>query len=125
MEKSMICQSKLLFQRTHALVDYKKYWDQTGFQNLGENKLYDIINSIKSAQQKIVAGLDEFIVEGVEVRRPLSSKRGAQDWLALQRSCFLFLRVVDAMLIPQIDRKCLIKQIDMAEQYQKVKHSGH
>ena len=29
------------------------------------------------------------------------------------------------MLIPQIDRKCLIKQIDMAEQYQKVRHSGH
>ena len=29
------------------------------------------------------------------------------------------------MLIPQINRKCLIKQIDMAEQYQKVRHSGH
>ena len=77
MEKSTICQSKLLSQRTHALADYKKYWDETGFQNLGKTKLYDIINSIKSAQQKIIAGLDEFIVEGVEVQRSLSSKRGA------------------------------------------------
>ena len=29
------------------------------------------------------------------------------------------------MLILQIDRKCLIKQIDIAEQYQKVRHSDH
>ena len=29
------------------------------------------------------------------------------------------------MPIPQIDRKRLIKQIDMAEQYQKIRHSGH
>ena len=29
------------------------------------------------------------------------------------------------MPIPQIDRKRLIKQIDMAEQYQKIRHNGH
>ena len=63
-------------QRAHALADYK-YCNETGFQNHGKSKLYDILNSIKSAQQKIIAGLDEFIVEGVEVRRSLSSKREA------------------------------------------------
>ncbi|CAF2748843.1 unnamed protein product [Rotaria sp. Silwood2] len=29
------------------------------------------------------------------------------------------------MPIPQVDRKRLLKQIDMAEQYQKIRHSGH
>ena len=112
-------------QRVHALADYKKYCNETGFQSLGKSKLYDIINSIKPAQQKTVARLDEFVVEGVEAWRSLSSKRGAYDWLALQRGCFFFIGIVDVMPIPQIDRKRLIKQIDMAEQYQKIRHSGH
>ena len=112
-------------QRVHALADYKKYCNETGFQSLGKSKLYDIINSIKPAQQKTVAGLDEFVVEGVEAWRSLSSKRGAYDWLALQRGCFFFIGIVDVMPIPQIDRKRLIKQIDMGEQYQKIRHSGH
>ena len=64
-------------QPAHALADYKKYCNETGFQSLGKSKLYDIINSIKPAQQKTVAGLDEFVVEGVEVWRSLSNKRGA------------------------------------------------
>ena len=63
-------------QRAHALADYKKYCNETGFQSLGKSKLYDIINSIKPAQQKTVAGLDEFVVEGIEAWRSLSSKRG-------------------------------------------------
>ena len=62
-------------QRTHAPVDYKKYCDETGFQSLGKSKLYDIINCIKPAQQRVVAGLDEFVVEGVEAWRSLSNKR--------------------------------------------------
>ena len=112
-------------QRGHALADYKKYCDEIGFQSLGKSKLYDIINNIKPAQQKTVAGLDEFAVEAIEAWRSLSSKRGAHDWLVLQRSCFFFLDIVDAIRIPQIDRKRLIKQIDMAEQYQKIRHSGY
>ncbi len=62
-------------QRTHALVDYMKYCDETGFESLGKTKLYDIINSIKPAQQRAVAGLDAFVVEGVEAWRSLSSKK--------------------------------------------------
>ena len=60
-------------QRSHAFVDYKKYCDETGFQGLGKSKLYDILNSIKPAEQRIVAGLDEFVVEGVEAWLSLSS----------------------------------------------------
>ena len=62
-------------QRAHSLGDYKKYCNETGFQSLGKSKLYDIINSIKPAQQKTVVGLDEFVAEGVEAWRSLSSKR--------------------------------------------------
>ena len=32
---------------------------------------------------------------------------------------------MDVIPIPQIDRKSLIKQTDMAEQYQKIRHNGH
>ena len=35
------------------------------------------------------------------------------------------LDVVESMLIPEADRKQLFKQMDMAEQYQKIRHSGH
>ncbi len=63
----------LQLQKTHALVNYKKYCDETDFEGLGNSKLYDILNSIKPAQQKAVAGLDEFVVEGVEAWHSLSS----------------------------------------------------
>ncbi|CAF1620938.1 unnamed protein product [Adineta ricciae] len=93
-------------QRSHALVDYKKYCDETGFQGLGKSKLYDILNSIKPAEQRIVAGLDEFVVEGVEA------------WLSLSK-------IVETLPIRQADRKRLLKQIDMGEQYKKIRHTGH
>ena len=35
------------------------------------------------------------------------------------------LDIVESMPIPQADRKQLLKQIDMAEQYQKIRNSGH
>ena len=57
----------LQLQKTHALINYKKYCDETDFESLGTSKLYDILNSIKPAQQKAVTELDEFVVEGVEV----------------------------------------------------------
>jgi hypothetical protein len=60
-------------QRNHILVDYMKYCDETGFESLGKTKLYDIINSIKPAQQRAAAGLHQFVVEGIEAWRSLSS----------------------------------------------------
>ena len=74
----------------HALADYQKYCNETGFQSLGKSKLYDIINSIKPAQQKTVAGLDEFVVEGVEAWRSLSSKGGAQVGWLFEEAAFSF-----------------------------------
>ncbi|CAF4069385.1 unnamed protein product [Rotaria sp. Silwood2] len=64
----------LQLQKFHALINYKKYCDETDFQGLGNSKLYDILNSIKSAQQRAAAGLDEFVVEGIEAWRSLSSR---------------------------------------------------
>jgi hypothetical protein len=47
--------------------------------------------------------------------------------LNFKRNCFLFvfLAIVGALPIPQADRKRIQKQIDMAEQYQKIRHIGH
>lgn len=112
-------------QRSHSLVDYKKYCDETGFESLGKSKLYDIIDSIKPAQQRIVAGLDEFVVEGIEAWRSLSSKGKEFGSSVLKSNLFLLVDIVETMPIPQADRKRLVKQIDMAEQYQKIRHIGH
>ena len=60
-------------QRSHAIVDYKKYCDEIGFQSLGKSRLYNIIDSIKPAQQRTVTGLDEIVVEGIEAWRSLLS----------------------------------------------------
>ena len=63
----------LQLQKSHVFVNYQKYCDETDFQGLGRSKLYDILNSIKPTQQKAVAGLDEFAVEGIEAWSSLSS----------------------------------------------------
>ena len=62
----------LQLQKTHALINYKKYCDETDFESLGTSKLYDILKSIKPTQQKAVTGLDEFVVEGIEAWHGLS-----------------------------------------------------
>jgi hypothetical protein len=72
-EKYELPKQILQLQKTHALVAYKKYCAETDVEGLGDSKLYDILNSIKPAQQQAVAGLDEFVVEGVEAWRSLSS----------------------------------------------------
>ena len=72
METNMKCQNKFFSCRKLALINYKKYCDETDFESLGTSKLYDILNSIKPAQQKAVTGLDEFVVEGVEAWRGIS-----------------------------------------------------
>ena len=73
-EKYEVPKQILQLQKAHVLVNYKKYCDESNFEGLGRSKLYDILNSIKPTQQRIVSGLDEFIAEGVESWRSLSSK---------------------------------------------------
>ncbi|CAF4565429.1 unnamed protein product [Rotaria sp. Silwood2] len=97
-------------QRSHALADYTKYCDETGFQSLGKSKLYDIIDSIKPAEQRTVAGLDEFVVEGIEAWRSLSSKEKEFGSSVLKSNLFLLVDIVETMPIPQADRKRLVKQ---------------
>jgi hypothetical protein len=62
-------------QRSHALVNHKKYCDQTGFQSLGKSKVCGITDSIKPTQQKSVADLGEFVFEGIEAWQTLSSSK--------------------------------------------------
>ncbi|CAF3815144.1 unnamed protein product, partial [Rotaria magnacalcarata] len=62
--------------------------------------------NLKPAQQRVLAALDEFVVESVKA------------WSCLSN-------IVNGMPVPQVYRKRLLKQIDLAEQYQKVIHSGH
>lgn len=73
-EQCEIPKQILQLQKTHALINYEKYCDETDFVGLGRSKLYDILNSIKPAQQRSVSGLDEFVVEGVEAWHSLSSE---------------------------------------------------
>jgi hypothetical protein len=72
-EKYDLPKQIIQFQRNHILVDYMKYCDETGFESLDKTKLYDIVNNIKPAQQRAAAGLDQFVVEGIEAWRSLSS----------------------------------------------------
>ena len=87
--------------------------------------MYDIIDSTKTAEQRTVAGLDEFVVEGIEAWRSLSSNGEELGPLVVKSNLLLLLDIVETMPIRQADRKRLIKQIDMAEQYQKINHIGH
>ncbi|CAF3375308.1 unnamed protein product, partial [Rotaria socialis] len=105
-EKVQLSKQILQSQKTHAIVSYKQYCDETDFEGLCNRKLIDILSSLKPEQQRIVAGLDDFVVEGVEAWRCLSN-------------------IVELMPIPQCERKRLLKQIEMAEQYQKTTHIGH
>ena len=59
-------------QKTHAIANYKKYCEETEFESLCNRKLFDILNGLKPAQQRALAGLDEFVVEGVEAWQCLS-----------------------------------------------------
>jgi hypothetical protein len=72
-EKYELPKQILQLQKNHVLVNYKKYCDESDLEGLGSSKLYDILNGIKPAQQRSVAGLDEFVIEGVESWRTFSS----------------------------------------------------
>ena len=60
-------------------------------------------------------GLDEFVVEGIEAWRSLSSNGKELGPLVMKSNLLLLLNIVETMPIPQTDRKRLIKQIDIAE----------
>ncbi|CAF4485842.1 unnamed protein product [Rotaria socialis] len=105
-EKVELSKQILQSQTTHAIVDYKKYCEETDCERLSNRKLFAILSSLKPAQQRVLAGLNEFVVDGVEA------------WSCLSN-------IINGMSVPQADRKRLLKQIDLAEQYQKVIHSGH
>jgi len=60
-------------QKTHAIANYKKYCEETDFEGLCNRKLFDILSGLNPAQQRALAGLDEFVVEGVEAWHCLSS----------------------------------------------------
>ena len=49
-EKYQLPKQILQPQKTHALLNYRKYCDETDFESLSYSKLYDILNGIKPAQ---------------------------------------------------------------------------
>lgn len=73
-EKIQLSKQILLSQKTHAIGNYKKYCEETDFEGLGNRKLFEILDGLKPEQQRVVAGLDDFVVEGVEAWCCLSSK---------------------------------------------------
>ena len=73
-EKCVISRQILQSQRSHAIVEYFKYCEETNFDNLGRAKLFEILDSIKPTSQRVVSGLEEFVKEGVEAWYTISSK---------------------------------------------------
>ena len=71
-ERLQLSKQILQCQKTHAVASYKNYCDETDFESLCSRKLFDILNSLKPIQQRIVAGEDDFVVEGVEAWRCMS-----------------------------------------------------
>ena len=72
-EKYELPKRILQLQKTHVVLNYKKYCDESDFDALCRSKLFDTLNGIKPSQQRAASGLDEFVVEGVEAWRSLSS----------------------------------------------------
>jgi hypothetical protein len=52
-EKYALSKQIIQSQRLHALVNHKKYCDETGFQCLGKSKLYGIIDRYQAKTAKI------------------------------------------------------------------------
>ena len=68
-EKVQLSKQILQSQKTHAIANYKNYCDETDFKSLCSRKLFDVLNSLKPEQQRIVAGVDDIVVGGVEAWR--------------------------------------------------------
>ena len=77
------------FQKNHAITEYKMYCEETGFEDLCNKKLFDILAGLKAAQQRIVAGLDDFVVEGIEAWNSLSGAYTVRVEPQLEKSLFL------------------------------------
>ena len=122
--KGELSKQILQFQKTHAIAKHEKYCEETDFEDLCNRKRFDILSGLKPAQQRIVAGLDDFVVEGIEAWNSLLGTYAIQVELQLEKS-FFSLDIVESMPNPQNDRKCLFQQIALAKQYQKTAHSGH
>jgi hypothetical protein len=71
-EKIELSKQILQSRKTHAIVNYKKYCDETDFESLGNRELFDILSGLKPSQQRALAGIDEFVVEGIEAWSTLS-----------------------------------------------------
>ena len=52
-EKIRLSKQIVQSQKTYATANYKKYCDETSFEGLGSRKLFDILSSLKSEQQRI------------------------------------------------------------------------
>ena len=83
--------SKQIFQlqKTHAIAAHKKYCEETDFDSLCNRKLFDILTGLKPAQQRIVSGLDDFVVEGIEAWHSLSGTCKLQVESRPEKSLFL------------------------------------
>ena len=88
-EKVEISKQILQLQKNHAIAEYKKYCEETVFEGLCNRKLSDILASLKPAQQRIVAGLDDFVVEGIEAWNSLSGTYTVRVEPQLEKSLFL------------------------------------
>ncbi|CAF4127176.1 unnamed protein product [Rotaria sp. Silwood2] len=81
-------------------------------QILQLQKAHVVLNYKKYCDETDFDGLDEFVVEGVEAWRSLAGMLKLHG-------------MIQEMAIPQVDRKRLLKQIEMAEGYQKSRHINH
>ena len=63
----------LQLQKTHAIAEYEKYCEETDVEGLCNRKFFDTLAGLKPAQQRIVAGLVDFVVEGIEAWNSLSN----------------------------------------------------
>ena len=88
-EKVELLKQILQLQKTHTIAEYKKYCEETGFEDLCNRKLFDILAGLNAAQQRIVAGLDDFVVEGIEAWNSLSGKYIIRVEPQLEKSLFL------------------------------------
>ena len=71
-EKFDLSKQILQSRKTHAIANHKKYCEETDFESLGNRKLFDILSGLKPSQQRALAGIDEFVVEGIEAWSSLS-----------------------------------------------------
>ena len=88
-EKVELSKQILQLQKTHAIAECKKYCEETDFEGLCNRKLFDILAGLKPAEQRIVGGLDDFVVEGIEAWNSVSGTYIIRVEPQLEKSLFL------------------------------------